>query len=156
MAVAVCVLITWLVIIIFSLIPKKLTELEMVILFFVNTIFELSVFTILHVNLKWLIVSQTVEKSFADLVIRLLMIPFIFLITTNILLYSWKFLNWIIVAIIISSFLLLQILLENLGVLKTHHWNMFSTILLFCGYAIFSQLVAWLIVHVDLKEVNKV
>lgn len=153
MSLAVCVLIAWFVIIILSLIPKKLTELEMVFLYFVNTIFELSVFSVLHVNLKWIVVPHTFEKSIADLVLRFIMIPLVFIISSNILLYSWKFLKWIIVVAIILCFLFIQQLLEWLGVITIHHWNGVYTIFMFSCYAIFSRIMAWVIVHVDRKEV---
>jgi hypothetical protein len=151
---AICVFISWIVIIVFSLIPKKFSEQDMVFLFFVNTIFQLSIFTILHVNLKWLYVSRTVEHSLADLVCRLIMIPLVFVITANILLYSWKVLKWIIVVAIILSFLLLGQLLSKLGVLSMHHWNAFYGISLFTSYAIFSSFMGWFISNVDEKEVK--
>jgi hypothetical protein len=153
---AICVLITWFVIIILSLIPKKFSELDMVFLYFVNTIFELSIFTVLHVNLKWIVVNHSVEKSIADLVFRLIMIPLVFIITSNILLYSWKFLKWIIVIAMILSFILMQGLLERLGVITTHHWNVIYNFLMFSSYAIFSRFMTWVIVNVDRKEVKKV
>ena len=156
MSLAVCVLITWIVFIIFSLIPKKLSELDMIFLYFVNTIFELSIFTILHVNLNWIVVSHSVEKALADLVLRLFMIPFIFIITSNILLYSWKFLKWITVCAIILSFLLMGHLIERLGIITTNHWNYVYNVLLFSSYAAFSRIMAWVIVQVDRKEVKKI
>lgn len=156
MSIAICVLITWVVIIILSLIPKKLSELEMIFLYFVNTIFNLSVFTVLHVNLKWIVVNHSVEKSIADLVLRLIMIPLVFVLTSNILLYSWKFLKWVIVIAIILGFNLLGKLLEGLGVISFEHWNVIYNTLMFSSYAIFSRLMAWVIVNVDRKEVKKV
>jgi hypothetical protein len=153
---AVCVLITWIVMIILSLIPKKLSELDMIFLYFVNTIFELSIFTILHVNLKWIIVNHSVEKSLADLVFRLFMIPFVFIITSNILLYSWKFLKWIIVFGIILCFLLVGLLIRQLGIITTPHWKLIYTVLMFSSYAAFSRFMAWVIVVVDRKEVKNI
>ncbi|MGG3467483.1 hypothetical protein ABES02_08340 [Neobacillus pocheonensis] len=156
MSIAICVLITWLVIIILSLIPKKLSELEMLFLYFVNTIFDLSVFTVLHVNLKWIVVNESVEKSIADLVMRLIMIPLVFVLTSNILLYSWKFLKWVIVIAIILSFNLLGKLLVGLDVISFDHWNGMYNILMFSSYAVFSRIMAWVITNVDRKEVKKV
>lgn len=154
MSLAVCVLITWIVLIVLSLIPKKLSELDMIFLYFVNTIFELSIFTILHVNLKWINVNHSVEKSLADLVLRLFMIPFVFIITSNILLYSWKFLKWIIVFGIILCFLLMGRLIEELGIITTPHWKLIYNVLMFSSYAAFSRYMAWVIALVDQKEVK--
>lgn len=155
MSLAVCVLITWLVIIVLSLIPKKLDEIEMVFLFFVNTIFELSIFTVFHVNLKWIEVNDSIEKSFADLVLRLGLIPITFIITTNILLYSWKYLKWIIVIAIILAFLFMNKLIEWLGILTLNQWNLFYTVIVFSSYAVFSRIMAWFIMKVGRREVNK-
>jgi hypothetical protein len=156
MSLAICTLITWLVIIVFSLIPKKLDEIEMVFLFFVNTIFELSIFTIFHVNLKWLEVNHSMEKSFADLVLRIGLIPIVFIITSNILLYSWKYLKWIIVLAIILAFLLINKLIVWLGILTTTHWNLLYTLIVFSSYAVFSRLMAWFIIKVGRREVHKI
>lgn len=155
MSLAICVLITWLVIIILSLIPKKLSEIEMVFVYFTNTIFELSIFTILHINLKWIQISRIPEKSIADLVFRLVMIPLVFVITANILLYSWKFLKWIIVLAIILSFFVINFLIVKLGILTPHHWNYLYTFLLFSSYTVFSSLMAWFIIHVKGNEVSE-
>lgn len=127
----------------------------MVLLYFVNAIFELSIFTILHVNLKLIEVTDTVEKSIADLVLRIIMIPLVFIITSNILLYSWRFLKWIIVAAIIMSFMLLERILVWLDVFTTHHWNLLYTLAIFSVYAIFSRVMVWIIVRVDKKEVKQ-
>ncbi|HJV31395.1 MAG TPA: hypothetical protein VJ558_04310 [Bacillales bacterium] len=155
MTFAICVLMTWFVIIVFSLIPKKLTVLDMIFVYFVNTIFELSVFTILHINLKWLEVSHDVEKSLADLVLRIIMIPLVFVITANLLMYSRNFLKWTIVTVIIFSFLLIEALIHKLGILTTHHWNAVYTLVLFSSYTIFSSLMAWFISNVDKRGVGE-
>jgi hypothetical protein len=155
LSLAICVLITWLVIIVLSLIPKKLSRIEMVFVYFVNTIFELSIFTILHINLKWIDVSHSVEKSFADLVLRLIMIPLVFVITANILMYSWKFLKWLIIVVIILCFLLMQAMIIRLGILTILHLNAIYTFILFSSYAVFSSLMAWFICNVDGKDVRE-
>lgn len=154
MSLAICVFITWLAFIILSLIPKKLSVQDMVFLYFVNTIFELSIFTILHINLQWLVVSRSVEHSFADLTFRLFMIPIVFVITANILLYSWKIWKWVIAGSIIFGFLVIHILVNKLGILTTHHWNWLYTMSLYTIYAVFSSGMAGFIKKVDTKEVK--
>lgn len=155
MSLAICTFITWLVIIVLSLISKKLSEIEMVFVYFVNTIFEIIIFAILNTNLNWIEVNHNVEKAFADLVLRFFMVPLVFVITANILMYSWKYLKWIIVFIIILSFLLMQVLLSKLGILCTHNWNAIYTLVLFSIYALFSSLMAWFIRNVDGKDVSE-
>ena len=156
MSLAICVLITWFVIIVLTHIPKKLSELDMLFLYFVNTIFELSIFTVLHVNLKWIVVSHSVEKSIADLVLRLIMLPLLFIIMSNILLYSGKFLKWAFIIAIFLSLFLIQMLLKKLGIITTHHMNVVYSFLMFSSYIIFSRLMAWVIVNAGRKEVKKV
>jgi hypothetical protein len=153
---AICVLITWFVIIVLTHIPKRLSELDMLFLYFVNTIFELSIFTVLHVNLKWIVVNHSFEESIADLVLRLIMIPLAFIITSNILLYPGKLLKRVIVVIIILSFIPLQVLVKKLGIIATPHLNTVYSLLMFSSYAIFSRFMAWVIVSVGRKEVKKV
>lgn len=152
MSLAICVLITWFVIIVLTHIPKKLSELDMLFLYFVNTIFDLSIFTVFHVNLKWIVVNRSFEESIADLVLRLFMIPLVFVITSNILLYNWKFLKWVIVALIILGFIPLQVLVKKLGIISTPHMNIMYSLLMFSSYAVFSRFMAWVIVHAGRKE----
>lgn len=152
---AVCVLMTWIVIIVLTLIPKKLSEIEMVFVYFTNTVFELSIFTILHINLEWIHIDQSVEKSLADLVLRLFMFPLVFVMTANILLYRWRILKFVVVILINLSFLFINFLMKNLGILKTTHWNYSYTILLFMSYTIFSSLMALFILNIKGKEVVK-
>ncbi len=146
---------TWLVVIAFTLIPKKLSEIEWVFVYFANTVFELSIFTILHINLRWITISHSVEKSLADLVLRLFMIPLVFVITANILLYRWRLLKYVIVLLINLSFLLVNVLITKLGILKTTHWNFIYTLVLFMCYTIFSSLMVLFITHIKGKEVLK-
>ncbi|MGV3466070.1 MAG: hypothetical protein ACO1OT_12350 [Heyndrickxia sp.] len=156
MSLAICAIVTWLVFIIFSFIPKKLSEIDMLFLYFVNTIFELSIFTIFSINFKWIVVDHSFEKSIADLILRFLMIPMVYLIMSNILLYSSKYLKWLIVVLMILFFLVFQKVLEKLGVISTPHWNVFYSILMFGSYMIYTRLMTWLILKVDKKEVEKI
>ncbi|WP_421383311.1 hypothetical protein ACOJQI_02720 [Bacillus salacetis] len=155
MSLAVCVLMTWIVVIILMLIPKKLSEIEMVFVYFANTVFELSIFTILHLNLKWIQIDQGFEKSIADLVLRIFMIPLIFVITANILCYRWKLLKFVVVILINLSFLFLNILITKLGILKATHWSPLYTVILFMSYTIFSGLMAVCISNIKGKEVTR-
>ncbi|GMA60469.1 hypothetical protein NZD89_12720 [Alicyclobacillus fastidiosus] len=152
MSLAVCVFITWCVILILALIPKKLTALEMVFLFFVCTIFELSAFTLFHLNLHWMDVSKSVEKALADLVMRLICVPVVLVITSNFLLYSSRLLKWCLVAVVVLSGVMLQKSLVWLGILTTPHWNVGYTAFMFCGYITFARLMTWFIIYIKKTE----
>lgn len=154
MSLGISVLLSWSVIIILTLIPKKLSELEMVFLYFTNIIFELSIFTIFHLNLQYIQVSNDIEKSFSDLVLRIIMIPTVLLISSNVLLYSWKYLKWIIVAMMVLSFILIQKLIEWLGIITTTNLNAGYTVIMFSTYEAFSRVMVWWIKRADPKEVN--
>lgn len=147
MSIAVCLFIAWCTILILALIPKKLTELEMVFLFFVGTIFELSLFTLFHLNLHWMDVSKSVEKSLADLVMRLICIPVVLVITSNFLLYSSRLLKWCLATVVVLMGIMLQKTVVWLGILTTPHWNAGYTALLFCVYIAFVKLMTWLIIY---------
>lgn len=152
MSIAVCVFIAWCTIIILALIPKKRTELEMIFLFIVGTVFELSLFTLFHLNLHWMDVSKSVEKSFADLVMRLICIPVVMVITSNFLSYSSKRLRWCLAAVVVLVGIMLQKIVVWLGILTTPHWNTGYTFLLFCGYVAFVKLMTWVIIYIKHPE----
>ncbi|RAP75385.1 hypothetical protein [Paenibacillus montanisoli] len=154
MALAICVFMTWCVIIVHSLMPKKLSGAEMVFIYFCSTVFELSIFTIVHLNLGWIEVDKGVEKSIADLVLRLFTNPLIFIISTNILLYRWKVLKWVIIAAIVLAFIPMGYMLERIGIISTPHWNAWLTVAMFTSYVIFSRLMAWIIISTGQKEAN--
>jgi SNF family Na+-dependent transporter len=86
--------VTWIALTTFSLIPKKLTQFEMIFLFCVDTIFELSIFSILHVNLKLIVVEPGVSNGIADLMFRLIGLPLLLVVTSNLLLFSNKKIKW--------------------------------------------------------------
>jgi hypothetical protein len=155
-ALAICILITWLVICIFSIIPKSLKDVDMIFIYFINTIFELSVFTIFHINMRWINVGARIDQSLADLVLRLIMIPLVFVISTQVLFYSIRIWKWVITAGIILLFIPFSKLLEKLGVVHlSSHWNVFYTFIMFCCYALLSWLMGWFMILLDKKEGEK-
>ncbi|NBD27299.1 hypothetical protein [Paenibacillus glycinis] len=152
MTLAICMFVTWCVWIAFSLMPKKLSVLDTVFVLFGGTVFELSIFTLLHVNLSWIVVNPDIEKSCANLVIRLLLIPVALLISTNIMLYDWKVLKWIVAAGILLSFVPLQMLQVRLGVITALHVPTIGMLLFFSAYMLFARLLAGLIRAAGRKE----
>lgn len=141
--IAICALIAVCVITVLLFMPKKLSEPELVFLYFVNTIFTLSIFTFFSLNLKLLEVSKDVDRSLSDLIIRIIVVPLYMVISANVLLYNWKWLRWITVALMVVGGLLLQLLLIRLGILKLRYWNMGYTLLMFSVYIAFSRMMTW-------------
>ncbi|MBO7744805.1 hypothetical protein I8J29_11395 [Paenibacillus sp. MWE-103] len=147
MSLAICIFLACCAIIALSLIPKKLTELESLFVFFSGTVFELSAFTIVHVNLDWVIVPHGNEPSYANLVMRLVVIPVILVIASHVLLYDRKWLKWILASGIVLLFIPFQYLQEKLGILVTPHWNVYYTLIVFAGYIAFARVMAQLILN---------
>lgn len=152
MSLAVCVFITWCLILILALLPKKLTEPELFFLFFVCTIFELSIFTVVHLNLHWIEVNRSVETSLADLVLRLFFFPILLVIAANVLLYSSKFLRWGFVVAVLLLGLLMQKVVVGLGILTAARWNAGYTILMYGSYLAFTRLMTWFIRRMAQRE----
>ncbi|QSO53236.1 hypothetical protein JZ785_04990 [Alicyclobacillus curvatus] len=152
MSLAVCVLISWCAIAVLALIPKILSTVETVFLLFMCTIFELSVFTIFHLNLSWIMVSNHVEQSLANLAIRLVCVPVELVITANFMLYSSRLLKLGLVVAVLLVDVLLQKTLEWLQILFTPHWNVGYTVVLFCGYIVFARLMTLFITHLEQTE----
>ncbi|MED1205517.1 hypothetical protein [Heyndrickxia acidicola] len=153
MAFAICVLITWFVICTLSIIPKTFKAVDLIFIYFLNTIFELSIFSLFHINLHWFNVGTSTELAFADLVLRLVMVPLVFVIATQILFYSVGAWKWLVQVVIILLFIPFSKFLEYLKILHlTQHWNMFYTILMFFSYAFFSWLMGKFMIFLDRKE----
>lgn len=146
-------LVTWVALITFALVPKRLTPFEMTFLFFINTIFELSGFSILHINLQFIQVTPGVANALADLMFRLIELPLFLVATTNILLSSRTLFKWTGVVLIICFSVLVQQILVWAGILTLHHWNVFYSGIVLCGNIAFSSLMAWLIRRATRKEV---
>lgn len=155
MVLAVWVFITWTIIIVFLVIPKELSELDMVFMYFANTVFVISTFTLFDLNLKYIMASHAVEKSFSVLIYRIIAIPLLLIISSNVLMYPWKWLKWGIVVGMIALLVLLQELLKWTGVVTFQRWNVFYSVLTFSCFIVFSRVMAWLIVHADGKEVQE-
>ncbi|MFC4810880.1 hypothetical protein [Paenibacillus sp. GCM10023250] len=152
MSLSICIFLACCAIIALSLIPKKLTELESLFVFFGSTVFELSVFTIVHVNLDWVIVPHSNEPAFAILVLRLAVIPVMLVIAAHVLLYERPWLKWISAAGILLFFMLLHSLEVKLGILVTPHWNAYYSLVVFAGCIAFTRVLTQLILNVRRRE----
>jgi hypothetical protein len=150
MSIIIGVVATWIAITVFSLIPKKTSLFETIFLFSVNTIFELSVFSILHVNLKFIVVEPGMGNGIADLMFRLIELPLLLVASSNILLYSTK-LKWCAVALIVVFTLIVQQTLVYLGIISFHHWNIFYSGIGMCVNVLFSRIMTWFITSLDRK-----
>lgn len=150
MAISIGVVVSWIAITFFSLIPKRLSLLETIFLFCANTVFELSVFSILHINLKLIDVEPGLENGIANLMFRLIELPLLLVASSTILLYSAKYKWWAVTAIILFTLIVQQALL-SLGILSFNHWNLFYSGLGMCLNVLFSRTMTWVITSVERK-----
>ncbi|KIL39660.1 hypothetical protein SD70_18640 [Gordoniibacillus kamchatkensis] len=151
MAILIGTVVTWMAVTFFSIIPKKIPPFETIFLFCVNTIFELSIFSILHLNLKFIVVEPGIGNGIADLMLRLIELPLLLVASSNILLYSNK-VKWCWVALIILFTLLVQQTLEWMDIITFQRWNIMYTGIYMCVNVAFSSMMTWVITSLDKKE----
>jgi hypothetical protein len=139
MSLAVLALLAWLVLIVFSFVPKGLTLTEMVYLYFIICIVTITIFTILDVNLHWVPVTRSVEGAFALYIARFIVIPFQILLSVFVLnshlKTKWK---WGMIAAIVFFLSLEQRLYLWTGVITFNSWNEFYSAIM---YGVFMVIV---------------
>jgi hypothetical protein len=142
MSVAILALLGWLVLIVFAIVPKRLTLTEMVFLYFVIGILTITLFTILDTNVQWATVSRSVEGSFAMYICRFVVIPLLILLSV-IVLHShmkakWR---WAIVAVILLVLCGADRIYLWTGILTYIKWNEFYSALM---YGAFIVMIWWI------------
>lgn len=135
-------LISWLVTIVFAMVPKKFTLTEMVFLYFVSSILTVATFTTFDINLQWVVASRNVEKSLALHVCRFVEIPLLLILSSEAL-HSplsaiWR---WTIAAAICTFLTVNDWILVQFGILMYRQWNYAYA---FLEFGLFIILVAWI------------
>lgn len=125
---------------------------EMIFLFFVDTVFELGMFSVLHVNLQYIEVTPGVANSISNLTFRLVELPFLLVTTSNLLLHLSPILKWGGVISIVLFTVIVQQILVWMGVLNMHHWNVWYSGLTVCVAVVASRVMAALIRSVSPNE----
>lgn len=124
MQVALFAFITWLIIIIFSIIPKTLNVIENFIMFFLISIIELDFYTILTLNLNIVENSKDPKLFFAVLMNRSMVLPLSILTFVNLFIFLKGKLKKLGLIVITLSFLSLMDLLPIwLGMKVYNGWN---------------------------------
>jgi hypothetical protein len=144
MVIAILALIAWVVLIIYSIVPKGFSLTEITFFYFVTGILTITVFSILDVNLQWVPVTRSVEGSFAMYICRFILIPIHILLSISVLHSNirakWR---WIITA----TFVLLLCLADRIylwaGLITYQKWNEIYSALM---YGVFIGLM-WLIAY---------
>lgn len=83
MPLLIAVLISWLFIIVFALIPKRLNFVEFIFSYFVTTIIITSTFTLMDINLHKVVIDKRPEYAFAIIIIRTILFPTVFMVSVN-------------------------------------------------------------------------
>ncbi|QOR64765.1 hypothetical protein IM538_12940 [Cytobacillus suaedae] len=124
MALAVYVIITWLVILCFTLLPKKLSFIENSFVFLIMSIIIKNSFTIVGLNLKWIESNKEPEIFLAYFLYRTIIYPFALLFLVNIVNTSNRSLPKYLTTISVIFFIfLVEILGEKLNIYTYNEWN---------------------------------
>lgn len=153
MPLAVTVLMTQTIIILFGLIPKKLSDIEMVVLFFVDSIFSISIFTTVELNLKWVTVSESVDRVFAVLVGHVIETPLVMVLISNVILYR-SHSRWLVVMAAWVAPILEQLLMREIGVISFENWNPLYGAIEFAIFLGFSAVSTWFVRSVSKRDVK--
>ncbi|WP_102272076.1 hypothetical protein [Cytobacillus massiliigabonensis] len=143
MPLAILALLAWFVLIVFAIIPKKLSLTEMIFLYFIIGIITITIFTILDVNLQWVPLTRSVEGSFAMYICRFIIIPLQILMSVCTLLNSQLKIKW---RWGLSALILLLLCLENriyleAGLITYQKWNEFYSAMM---YGVFMVITWWI------------
>ncbi|TLS53891.1 hypothetical protein FE782_00605 [Paenibacillus antri] len=90
MSLAVLALMAWFVLLVFGMVPKGLSLLDLVFLYFVIVIMTIAVFTTLDANLHWVPLTRSVEGALAMYICRFFFIPPLVLLAVCVLLSRLK------------------------------------------------------------------
>lgn len=124
MKIAIISLVTWIVIIVFAIVPKRFTLVEMAFLYLVSSILTVTIFSILVSNLHWIPASRDVEKALALHICRFIEIPLLLIMSSDILNSSLRpRIRWLIVITICIFFVVNDWILVSLGILVFKKWN---------------------------------
>lgn len=140
------VLIAWVMIIIFFLIPKSLDWKENMIMFFSLSIIIISLSTVLDLNLKLIQTSKKVEMFVPVWLFRNIIIPLIFIVFLNLFNFSKNKLKKIgIAALTIAGVFLIEKVTLITGIIKHTGWNQYYTLLTIITLMTFSFFFAKLV-----------
>ncbi|MDR6884066.1 hypothetical protein [Bacillus sp. 3255] len=155
MSIAILALMAWLVMIVFSLVPKGLTLTEMVLLYFVIVVLTITIFTILDVNLNWVPLTRKVEGSLAMYICRFFVIPLLVLMAACVLLSNMK-VKWRVVlsAIIVMVLSGADRIYLRLDLMEFVRWNVGYSVLMYGVFVILIWRIAHWYIGLD-KEVSK-
>jgi hypothetical protein len=142
MSLAIIAVVTWLVMIVFAIIPKRFTLSEIVFLYIISSIMTVTVFTIIDVDLHWVPTTRSPEKSLALDICRFIAIPLLLIMSAEILnsplKARWR---WTIAAAICVFLNANDWLLQWLRIIVYRQWNFLYA---FLDFSLFIVILAWI------------
>lgn len=142
MSIAIVCLVTWLVLAVFAIVPKRFTLQEMVFLYFVSSVLTVTVFTVLDLNLHWVPASHDVEKALALNVCRFIEIPPLLIMAADLLNSPLRArTRWAIAAAVCLFLVFNDWILLWCQILVYRQWNSFYA---FIDYGIFIIVLRWI------------
>ena len=139
---AVLALMGWLVMIVFAVIPKGLTLMDLLFLYFVIVIATITLFTTLDVNLHWAPLTRKVEGSFAMYICRFIFIPVLTLLGACVLVsglkVKWRAALTVLIVLVLTGADLVYLWFDLIEFKK---WNSFYSFLMYGGFIL---LIGWI------------
>ncbi len=155
MVISICTLAMWCTVCVVWILPKRLSKKDMILLYFINTIFVVTAFAVLTLNLKYFTITHSAETQIGILMCHNIMIPLLLVAFDNISLYQSRLIQALGTAAVFASLTLFQKLLEQIGAIQYVHWNLFYASFLTVVFLLFSKIVTNVIITLS-GDVQKI
>ncbi|MFK9091689.1 hypothetical protein [Bacillus salipaludis] len=157
MTIAIISLVTWIVIIVFAIVPKRFTLVEMVFLYLASSILTVTIFSILVSNLHWIPASKDVEKALALHICRFVEIPLLLIMSSDILNSPLRIrTRWLIAITIIIFLVVNDWILVSLGILVFKKWNYMYAFIDHSFFVASLSLIARWFIHLKQEGVKRI
>jgi hypothetical protein len=136
-------IIAWMISACYWMLPKHFSFIDVLILWFLNSIAIVSLHTILSLNWYWISISENIELFLSFLLIRSIIDPMLLLIFENIFYHTLKAVWKTFTAIgILTLFLVIEFLSVRLHIVTFITFNYFYAGLMYVLFLVFSHLIA--------------
>jgi hypothetical protein len=157
MQLPVCALLSWLTIILFAKIPKKLSILDIVFLYCVIIIISEPTYTFFELNMHSVTVPRVGTSVISVGICRLITIPLFIIMAVNALLSFGKMSKWGLSIIIWFGLVIFDFILNRFHIIEFHYpleWQLVSSLITNLGFIIIGWgLMKWYKRH-DLEKVT--
>lgn len=159
MQLPICALFAWLTIVIFSLMPKRLSILDFVFLYCFSLILTTMTFTLFDINLQTVTISRTPMISFSTIITRIVTIPVLIMMAVDALQFSvGRKPRWLMAIAIWFGLTVFDWVLSLLKVITYHHsfvWHARTTVIMYFGFIVIAWGLTWWYRRFDGKNVRQ-